>query len=377
MTTVLFMDDFGLPHGRFLERASVGAGATLLSAPDGGLRAVDVGKRVAIPGVADLQATTASLVRRKDVTGRMIAGQNRLVATFPADDNERFQERVHRGLRITVAGAGPGGSTLVTDVQHVQDPVTLELAAAAAADVNGAETILNDPSRILLSDHARASGAGLTIDLGDRVVDDAAMTIGQVALTSATARFSSLDLGKPVMASALGRHVTTIASVQNGTTATLTEPAPRAVVDVPADVWLVTPADQADVRPAFEDLLASLATADVESAEIRFGNGVYDFTPDTASGRRRGDLAARAGQPDPAWFRARGDDPAVAAGPGSARGRARDAPSRLPSDLRARHVGARCLPDDGSSQRADARRVRRGGLRGDRRATGAGSSDRR
>jgi hypothetical protein len=288
MTTVLLMDDFGRPHGRFLERVSIDEGSTLLSAPGGGLRAADVDKRIAIPGAADLAATTARLARRKEVAGRMTAGANTLVATFPDGDDEGFQPRVHEGLRITVAGAGPAGSILVTDVQRVLGRATLELAADAATDVDGATTILNDPSRILLSDYARATVGGLTIDLGDRVINDGAMVVGQAALESATARFSSVDLDKQVVARAAGRHVTTIASVQSATTVTLAAAAQRAVVDAPADVWLVTPVEEADARVAFEKLLASLAIADVEYAEIRFGNGVYDFTPDTGTGRRGG-----------------------------------------------------------------------------------------
>lgn len=58
MTTVLFMDDFGRPRGRFLDRVSIDEGSTVLSAPGGGLRAADVDKRIAIPGAADLAATS-------------------------------------------------------------------------------------------------------------------------------------------------------------------------------------------------------------------------------------------------------------------------------------------------------------------------------
>jgi hypothetical protein len=288
MATVVHFEHFGHPHGRFLERVSVAAGAVAVAVPGGGLRAVDVGKRIAIPGAADLHAQITRLVRRTDVTGRMDAGGSTLLATFP-DPDDRFQRRVHEGLRITVAGAGPGGSTLVTDVRTVhEDGVRLELDAVAAAAVEGAETILNDPGRVLLNDHARRGVDGLTVDLGDRVVDDVAMILGHVAMTSATARFSSLDLDKPVVLRAAGRHVSTIALVQDETTATLAEPAQRSVTDVPADVWLVAPADEADARVSFEKLLAHLAVANVESAEIRFASGVYDFTPATGAGARGG-----------------------------------------------------------------------------------------
>ena len=264
-----------MPDGRFLEHASINAGSVLLQEPDGGLRATDVGKNIAIPGAADLVGTVSGLVNRLEVTGKMAAGQQILDATFPPEIPEearRFRAGLHEGQRITVQGAGTDGSVLVTDVGKVLDLTRLELVAAAATNVEAAVTILNDPSRVALSDYARNTVTEVTVALGDRTIDDAAMTVGQPALRSATAKFSSQDLTKPVTIRAAGRHVTTIQSFQDATQVTLATPAPRTVTGGKADVW------RTDSRPGLEALLASLTSLEVESAEIRFGSGVYDFT---------------------------------------------------------------------------------------------------
>jgi hypothetical protein len=289
MTTVLFMDHFSGPHGRFLDRVEIAEGSALLSALGGGLRPVDAGKMIAIPGAADLGASIFRLHDGREFIGRMETNSNVLVATFPdpADQNNGvFQDRVHKGMRITVAGAAAGGETLVTDVADVIDPHTLRLVAQAAIGVPAAATAINDPLQIHLSDYARATVEGLTIDLGDRVVHDGAMTIGHTALRSATARFS-LDLTKNVTVRAAGRHVTTIESVTDPTHAVLATAAERSS-DTPADVWRAPTEPFADARVGFEELLATLAASDVESAEIRFGAGVYDFTPDTRPKMRGG-----------------------------------------------------------------------------------------
>jgi hypothetical protein len=98
------------------------------------------------------------------------------------------------------------------------------------------------------------------------------MRIGGRGLQSATARFSSLDLDKHVTIQAAGLLVTTIQSVTSPTQATLTAPAQRAVENVQVDVW------KTDSRPGLELLLEALPSLHVESAEIVFGSGVYDFT---------------------------------------------------------------------------------------------------
>jgi Right handed beta helix region len=194
----LHVNDFDcVPDGRVLERVAIAAGSAVLTSPDGGLRATDVGKNIAIPGGDDLGAD----------------------------------------LDVTIIS-------------------------------------VDRPDFVGLSNYARRSVAGVTVDLGDRVIHDAAMTLGGRGLTSPTAKFSTRDVGKRVRIPAAGLFVTTIRSVTSATQANLAAPAPRAVTeqDRGADVW------KTDSLPGLERLLASLASQDVESAEICFGPGVYDFT---------------------------------------------------------------------------------------------------
>lgn len=271
----LHVDDFGcVPDGRVLERVAIAAGSAVLTDPDGGLRETDVGKNIAVPGAADLLATIARLVDRKDVdSASMIAGQATLTASFTSP-SERFRADLHTGHRIVVDEAGPAGQPLLTDVLEVVNPTTLRLANAASTTVAGVAATLNRPDRVGLSNHARRSVTDITVDLGDRVIDDARMTIGGRGLESETARFSrlDLDLNEDVTIQAAGLFVTTIQSVDSSTQATLAAPAQRAVEEVLADVW------KTDSRPGLELLLASLGSQNIESAEIRFGSGVYDFT---------------------------------------------------------------------------------------------------
>lgn len=109
---LLSVDDFGcVPDGRFLEQVSMDAGSAVLSAAHGTLRATDVGKNTAVPGAVDLVATIAALLDRKNVASTsMTAGSVTLTAVFSPEDTA-FQARVHEGLRITVAGAGPSSTT--------------------------------------------------------------------------------------------------------------------------------------------------------------------------------------------------------------------------------------------------------------------------
>jgi Right handed beta helix region len=276
----LRVDDFGcVPNGRVLERVAIAAGSAVLTSPDGGLRATDVGKNIAIPGGVDLDATIVSLANITEVKNAlMTAGSNVLTAIFTTDQEERFRKSLHTGRRIVVLGAGPGGQPLLTDVADVTTQMTLVLADAASTTVTGVQATLNRPDFVGLSNYARRSVASVTVDLGDRVIHDAAMTLGSRGLTSPTAKFSRLDLAKTVTIRAAGLFVTTIQSVTSATQASLTAPATSAVTeqDRGADVW--KPDLDSDSRPGLERLLASLASQDVESAEICFGPGVYDFT---------------------------------------------------------------------------------------------------
>ena len=278
----LHVNDFGcMPDGRVLERVAIAAGSAVLASPDGGLRATDVGKNIAIPGGADLVAPIAGLVNRTDVkNASMTAGGTTLTAIFTDSREERFRS-VHAGRRIVVFGAGPGGQPLLTDVAEVTDQMTLILADAASTEVTGVQATLNQPDSVALSNYARRSVANARVELRDRVITDAQMTLGSRGLTSKTAKFSRLDLDDPDAAKqkrltipAAGLFVSTIQSVTNATQANLATPATHAVTeqDRGADVW------KTDSRPGLEELLASLSSQDVEAAEICFGAGVYDFT---------------------------------------------------------------------------------------------------
>jgi hypothetical protein len=278
---LLHVSDFGCAaDGRFLVRAAISASSVELTDPDNTFRPTDIGKNIAVPGALDLVATIAKLVDRKDVVdssgnpcASMTAGSTTLTAQLPA--GQRFRPDLHLGLRISVVGAGAAGATLISDVVHVEvDGNTLQLANAASTTVTNAVAILNRPDRVALSNYARATTPGdVAVDLGDRPpVTDARMTVGQRALVSAAAKFSSVDLGKSVTIQGAGLLVTTIQSFTSNTLVKLAAPAQRTVTSGPADVW------QTDSRPGFELLLASLGSLDVESTEIVFEPGVYDFT---------------------------------------------------------------------------------------------------
>lgn len=270
---ILNTDNFAgfIPDGRFLERAKIAAASTVLTDADRHLRATDVGKNIAIPGAADLVAAIAQLVDRKDVPdASMTAGLPTLTAQLPP--GQGFRADLNLGQRITVAGGGQGGSTLVSDVAEVVNPTTLTLADVAGATVAHAAAILNRQDLVALDNHARATADNVTVDLGGRSVVDAHMTVGSRGLQSPTAKFSSLDLGKVVTIANAGLLVTTIQSFQSTTQVSLTDAAQRAVTGGTADIW------KTDSRPAFEQLIASLDGLDVEGAEIQFGPGVYDFS---------------------------------------------------------------------------------------------------
>ena len=136
-----------------------------------------------------------------------------------------------------------------------------------------AETILNQPDRVRLGNHVRATAAAFTLDLGDRAVAVPGIPVGEDVLLSPGAAFSSEDLTKTVTIPAAGCLVATIEAVASeGNSVALSVPAQRTVSDGPADVWLT------DSRPGFEQLLAALSHLDVENADIYFSAGVYDFT---------------------------------------------------------------------------------------------------
>ncbi len=276
---ILNANDFGcVPDGRFVERAGIDEGSASLTDLDGSLRPTDVGKNIAIPGAADLVSTIARLIERGDVTKVVMGGvgmlPNQLTGILFNPDNPNpvpFKAESHEGLRITVAGADTAGGTLVANITRVVNDTMIELDKDFQTPVSNSTAILNREDRIALDDYARRSVDNLTVDLGDRTITDAQMIIGGRALFSQTAKFSSLDLDQCVTIKEAGLHVTTIASVQSNTKVTLATPAPRGVREGQADVW------REDSRPNFDLLLASLESLEVESAEICFGPGVYDF----------------------------------------------------------------------------------------------------
>ena len=283
---ILDVNDFGcVPDGRFLEQANITEGSTVLTDSDGTLRPTDVGKNIAIPGAADLVTTIVALVNRGDVKEVIMGGAGMPTKQlkgklFKPDDPDPvpFDKDIHVGRRITVAGAGLGTSTLVSTIMQVMDATTILLEHDFQTPVSNSTAILNRKDCIALDDYARVSVEGLTVELDGRTVHDAAMIVGGTGLFSQTANFSSLDLGTPVTIRGAGLHVTTIASFQNNGKVTLAAPAQREAKKRQVDIW------KTDSRPGFELLLASLESLETESAQIRFGPGVYDFrrSPETS-----------------------------------------------------------------------------------------------
>lgn len=267
-------DDFDcVADGRYLEGASIGAGSAILTAPAGTVVGTEVGKQIAIPGAVDLVATIAELVGSKTVSNASVeAGSTRLEIVL-VDDEEPFPGQAHAGFRVTVDGAGLDGMTLLTDVVEVRDAgLTLLLALPAATTVQGVRAVVNDPRRVLLSNHARANVGPVPVDLDDRDVSDAAMIVGDRSLRSDTAAFSSLDLLKTVTIRGAGHLATTIAVAIDDMTVQLAAPAQRPVTDGPADVW------KTDSGPGVRRLLDAVRASGAEFAEIIFGPGLYDLT---------------------------------------------------------------------------------------------------
>jgi hypothetical protein len=192
----LDVDDFGcVADGRFLEEVSLSEGSAVLTALGGGLRPVDVGKQVAVPGAADLVAVIADLVARQEVlAASMAAGSAQLTGTLVDPDRPGnplpFRKDLHVGRRITVAGAGPAGAVLLSAIAQVENPTTVILDDAASTAVTGVEVIVNDPARVGLSNYARRTLDDLLVDLGDRSVSDERCRSG-------AARWSATPPGSP------------------------------------------------------------------------------------------------------------------------------------------------------------------------------------
>lgn len=107
-------------------------------------------------------------------------------------------------------------------------------ATCTAADVGKTITGTNIPqgttisscssgSSITLSQPATASSTGMNFSIigdGNRTVIDAVTTNGSTSLTSASAKFTSADVGKAIVGASINAG-TTISSVSSGTTVTL------------------------------------------------------------------------------------------------------------------------------------------------------------
>ncbi len=267
-----------VPVGRWLREVSISAGSPAMTVPAGAVLGVDVGASISVPGAVDMAATIEGLPEAKEVTNAAIVqASTKLTVTLTPTEGP-FVRRVHRGWRIVVEGAGPGGLPLLTDISEV-DPASggkqdLFLAHAASTSVNPAGAVANDGVRAKLSDHARASVGPLRVTVGDREVEDATMIVGSKVLRSTEARFSKLDLDLPVTLEGAGHHLTTIEQVTDDTTVVLAEPAQRTVIDGPADVWR----PESDSAPSLLTGLQGAVNPGTDPVEIVFGPGVYDFT---------------------------------------------------------------------------------------------------
>jgi hypothetical protein len=86
---------------------------------------------------------------------------------------------------------------------------------------------LNQPDRVRLSDDARATVGPVTVQLNDRTVNDALMTVGSNVLRSATANFSADDLPTPVTIQGAGHLITSITGAIDDVSVTLAAGATR------------------------------------------------------------------------------------------------------------------------------------------------------
>jgi hypothetical protein len=283
----LLANNFGcIPEGRFLRQASIDAGSDILTELDGPLTPADVDKLIAIPGTVELETTIARLIDRQEVKqAEMKKDSDELTGTLVSlnEKNEEvietFQPR-HVGRRITVAGAGPDGKTLVTDIKHVKDGKTIILAAKASQAVSGTQVILNRRNQVALDDYARRSVNSVTVKLKDRKITDARMIVGGRALVSETAGFSSEDLGTKVIIPAAGLLVTRIKKFIHSHKIVLVNQAQYTVIEGQADIW-----SKNDSRPCLEKLFDHLIEQNIKAAVIQFDAGIYDFTrmPDDSS----------------------------------------------------------------------------------------------
>jgi hypothetical protein len=274
----LKVEDFGgRALGRHLTNVSIAAGSNVLAAEDGVFRNSDVGKLIALPGAVDLVTSLADFPKPKlDIDNAQMQPGSDILTALGAG----FATRVHTDMRITVQGAGPDGNTLLSDVMAVIDDGTVQLADAAVTAVDDAIARLNVPDRVRMADYPRVAIGPLNLEVRGRPLPEATLTIGDPLLRCATGLFSSLDLGELLTVPGAGCLITTILGISSDKSATLAAASAYAIDHGIAEVWAADPDGTvgSDTRSAFDDLLAALQTSEVESGEIEFGAGVYDFT---------------------------------------------------------------------------------------------------
>jgi hypothetical protein len=191
-------------------------------------------------------------------------------------------------VSVQLGGGGGGG---VSSFNARTGAVTL-----AAADVTGAVGDLNALAYGAVADGRTVADAAVTsgataltsatagftaLDVGKpvclalvRTVTDAAITTGTATLTSATANFTAADVGKRVVIPAAGGGVfleTTIASVTNATTAVLAANASITVSAVRADVIATHNTTIAAYVSATQVTLAAPAPFTFAGASLRWG----------------------------------------------------------------------------------------------------------
>ena len=226
--------------------------------------------------------TSAVFLGRSVADGAMTSGSTTLTSA-----TANFVSNNDAGKAITVAGAGPGGTTLNAYIASVTNSTTAVLSVAASATVSGAAVTLSalavptlaatlsgastvfvehfssatpqtdrypkylsmwgEPRRPqrdirrLLRERATAAPVPVVVKYDDtRTVSDGAITSGSTTLTSATANFVSGDGGRYVIvkgAGAAGADLTGyIASITNSTTVVVTVAASTTVTNAVVNI---------------------------------------------------------------------------------------------------------------------------------------------
>jgi prepilin-type N-terminal cleavage/methylation domain-containing protein len=133
-----------------------------------------------------------------------------------------------RNTRTVVDAVTTNGSKTVTSASaaftstDVGNPVSCTTVPAGTTI-----SAVTSATSITLSANATGTGSGKTFTVygdGDRTITDGVTTSGSTTLTSATAYFTSVDVGKAIVGASLNA-LTTISSVTNSTTVVLSSAA--------------------------------------------------------------------------------------------------------------------------------------------------------